>query len=257
MSAFAIVWAWINFSWFASAYDTDDWVYRLTTMLQMVGVVILALGLAPRVRVDRRGRDRQQRRDGRRLRRDAGRDGPALGAGGPPRPAAACGVQDLHRHDPDRPGRVAGPAVRAHDRGPDVPLDHRARRRRVRRPVARGAAQGRHAVAPAPHRRALRAAGDHRARRGDHRHDRVAGGRRRARGPGLDGRRGARRAGRRRADVRAVVDLLRRSRRASSCAAPALRRSAGATGRSRSSPRSWPSAAASTSPRTTSRRSRC
>jgi low temperature requirement protein LtrA len=47
MSAFAIVWAWINFSWFASAYDTDDWVYRLTTMLQMVGVVILALGLAP------------------------------------------------------------------------------------------------------------------------------------------------------------------------------------------------------------------
>jgi low temperature requirement protein LtrA len=47
MSAFAIVWAWINFSWFASAFDTDDWVYRLTTMLQMVGVVILALGLAP------------------------------------------------------------------------------------------------------------------------------------------------------------------------------------------------------------------
>jgi low temperature requirement protein LtrA len=47
MSAFAITWAWINFSWFASAFDTDDWVYRLTTMLQMVGVVILALGLAP------------------------------------------------------------------------------------------------------------------------------------------------------------------------------------------------------------------
>jgi len=42
---FAVCWAWINFSWFASAYDTDDWVYRLTTMLQMVGVIILALGL--------------------------------------------------------------------------------------------------------------------------------------------------------------------------------------------------------------------
>ncbi len=41
----AICWAWINFSWFASAYDTDDWIYRLTTMLQMVGVIILALGL--------------------------------------------------------------------------------------------------------------------------------------------------------------------------------------------------------------------
>jgi low temperature requirement protein LtrA len=44
---FAICWAWINFSWFASAYDTDDWVYRLMTMLQMVGVIILALGIPP------------------------------------------------------------------------------------------------------------------------------------------------------------------------------------------------------------------
>jgi low temperature requirement protein LtrA len=42
---FAIVWAWINFTWFASAYDTDDWFYRVTTMVQMIGVVILALGL--------------------------------------------------------------------------------------------------------------------------------------------------------------------------------------------------------------------
>lgn len=46
-ATFAICWAWINFSWFASAYDTDDWVYRLLTMLQMVGVIILALGLPP------------------------------------------------------------------------------------------------------------------------------------------------------------------------------------------------------------------
>ncbi len=44
-AVFAIWWAWMNFSWFASAYDTDDWVYRLTTMVQMVGVIILALGL--------------------------------------------------------------------------------------------------------------------------------------------------------------------------------------------------------------------
>jgi len=42
---FAIAWAWINFTWFASAYDTDDWFYRLTTMVQMIGVIILALGL--------------------------------------------------------------------------------------------------------------------------------------------------------------------------------------------------------------------
>ncbi len=44
-ATFAITWAWINFSWFASAYDTDDWKYRLTTMVQMVGVLIVALGI--------------------------------------------------------------------------------------------------------------------------------------------------------------------------------------------------------------------
>src|SRR5215203_2755678 len=46
-ASFAICWAWINFSWFASVYDTDDWIFRLTTMVQMIGVLILALGLPP------------------------------------------------------------------------------------------------------------------------------------------------------------------------------------------------------------------
>jgi low temperature requirement protein LtrA len=44
-ATFAVSWAWINYSWFASAYDTDDWVMRLATMVQMVGVIVLALGL--------------------------------------------------------------------------------------------------------------------------------------------------------------------------------------------------------------------
>ena len=44
-ATFAVWWAWVNFSWFASAYNTDDWVYRLTTMVQMAGVIILALGV--------------------------------------------------------------------------------------------------------------------------------------------------------------------------------------------------------------------
>jgi low temperature requirement protein LtrA len=44
-AAFAVSWAWINFAWFASAYDTDDWIFRLTTMVQMFGVLVLALGL--------------------------------------------------------------------------------------------------------------------------------------------------------------------------------------------------------------------
>ena len=44
---FAVCWAWINFSWFASAYDTDDWFFRVATMVQMIGVLVLALGLPP------------------------------------------------------------------------------------------------------------------------------------------------------------------------------------------------------------------
>lgn len=44
---FAVSWAWIQNTWFASAYDTDDWIYRLLTMLQMLGVLVLALGLPP------------------------------------------------------------------------------------------------------------------------------------------------------------------------------------------------------------------
>ncbi|HEY7619611.1 MAG TPA: low temperature requirement protein A [Solirubrobacteraceae bacterium] len=44
-AAFAVSWAWVNYSWFASAYDTDDWVFRLATMVQMAGVIVLSLGL--------------------------------------------------------------------------------------------------------------------------------------------------------------------------------------------------------------------
>jgi low temperature requirement protein LtrA len=44
-ATFGIVWAWINYTWFASAYDTDDWLFRLATLVQMVGVVVFALGL--------------------------------------------------------------------------------------------------------------------------------------------------------------------------------------------------------------------
>jgi low temperature requirement protein LtrA len=44
-ASFAICWAWINFSWFSSAYDTDDWIFRVVTMVQMVGVLVLAIGL--------------------------------------------------------------------------------------------------------------------------------------------------------------------------------------------------------------------
>ncbi|TAJ47267.1 MAG: low temperature requirement protein A [Herbiconiux sp.] len=45
MVFFAIWWAWLNFTWFASAYDTDDVPYRLLTMVQMGGVLVLAAGV--------------------------------------------------------------------------------------------------------------------------------------------------------------------------------------------------------------------
>jgi len=45
MAMFAISIAWISFSWFSSAFGTDDWLYRSLTMLQMIGVVVFALGL--------------------------------------------------------------------------------------------------------------------------------------------------------------------------------------------------------------------
>ena len=45
MVFFAIWWAWMNFTWFASAYDADDVPYRLLTLLQMAGVLVLAAGV--------------------------------------------------------------------------------------------------------------------------------------------------------------------------------------------------------------------
>ncbi|WP_242497707.1 low temperature requirement protein A [Microbacterium protaetiae] len=45
MVFFAIWWAWMNFTWFASAFDTDDWAYRVLTIAQMGGVLVLAAGV--------------------------------------------------------------------------------------------------------------------------------------------------------------------------------------------------------------------
>jgi low temperature requirement protein LtrA len=42
---FAIWWAWMSFTWFASAYDCDDVPYRLTVFVQMTGALIIAAGV--------------------------------------------------------------------------------------------------------------------------------------------------------------------------------------------------------------------
>jgi low temperature requirement protein LtrA len=45
MVFFAVWWAWMNFTWFASAYDTDDAAYRVTVFVQMAGVLVFAAGV--------------------------------------------------------------------------------------------------------------------------------------------------------------------------------------------------------------------
>ncbi|GAA1665954.1 low temperature requirement protein A [Kribbella yunnanensis] len=42
---FAIWWAWMNFTWFATSFATDDWLYRVLTIFQMGGVLVLAAGI--------------------------------------------------------------------------------------------------------------------------------------------------------------------------------------------------------------------
>ena len=44
MVFFAIWWAWVNYSWFASAYDTGDIIFRLMTFVVMTGVLVVAAG---------------------------------------------------------------------------------------------------------------------------------------------------------------------------------------------------------------------
>jgi low temperature requirement protein LtrA len=46
-TTFAVSWAWINYSWLASAYDNDDVFFRLATMVVMIGVLVVALGVPP------------------------------------------------------------------------------------------------------------------------------------------------------------------------------------------------------------------
>ena len=44
MIFFAIWWAWMNHTWFATSFDTDDWLYRIATILQMGGALLVAAG---------------------------------------------------------------------------------------------------------------------------------------------------------------------------------------------------------------------
>ncbi len=45
LAFFAIWWAWMNYTWFASAYDNDDTLFRLLTMVIMAGALTMAAGV--------------------------------------------------------------------------------------------------------------------------------------------------------------------------------------------------------------------
>jgi low temperature requirement protein LtrA len=47
---FAVWWAWMGFTWFANFFDVDDVPYRLTVLLQLLGSLGLAAGVAPMFR---------------------------------------------------------------------------------------------------------------------------------------------------------------------------------------------------------------
>ncbi|WP_285115086.1 low temperature requirement protein A [Leifsonia sp. fls2-241-R2A-40a] len=44
-AVWAVSWAWLNFTWFTSAYGNDDLLFRIATIVQMVGVLVLTYGL--------------------------------------------------------------------------------------------------------------------------------------------------------------------------------------------------------------------
>jgi len=44
-SFFSVWWPWMSYTWFASAYDTDDVPFRMATLVQMIGVLLIAAGM--------------------------------------------------------------------------------------------------------------------------------------------------------------------------------------------------------------------
>ena len=162
---FAIWWAWVNFTWFASAYDVDDLAYRLLTFVQIVGVLILAAGVAARVR------QRGLRRHDDRLRGDARRHGGAVAPGRPGDPAGAAGRAALRgRHQPS--SRSAGYSVCSSPARPASSAFYVLARCEMLVPAGPSAPGRAARLAPRPHQRALRALHPHRVgrvHRGGHR----------------------------------------------------------------------------------------
>ena len=105
MAFFAIWWAWMNFTWFASAYDSDDVLYRLLVLVQLTGALILAAGIGALL---------EERHiepcDDRRLRRHAPRAGRAVAALPAPTPNTAA-LPPIRRGGCRSPGRMDRPVL--------------------------------------------------------------------------------------------------------------------------------------------------
>ena len=148
---------WMNFTWFASAYDTDDVLYRLLTFVQIAGVLVWRPASPRPSRTSTSGR-------GRGLRDHAARAGRAMAARRARRPAGAA------------TSRCASPSASPPsrsllDRAPG--LRRRRSASRCSSPSVRSSSSSRSGrservadhVAPGPHRRTLRTVHDHRPRR--------------------------------------------------------------------------------------------
>jgi hypothetical protein len=106
MVFFGIWWAWMNFTWFASAYDTDDIAYRLAVFVQLVGALIFAAG------VDRPLRRRPPHR-GHRVCRDAtcpGRSVATRSEIGSRAPTGVSPIRDRSRNRAAGVGCIAVPS---------------------------------------------------------------------------------------------------------------------------------------------------
>lgn len=53
----SIMWAWVGYTWLATSFDNDDWLFRVLTLVQMAGVIVVAVGIPDLFTSVREGED--------------------------------------------------------------------------------------------------------------------------------------------------------------------------------------------------------
>ena len=136
----------MNFTWFASAYDTDDVPYRLLTFVQIAGVLVLAAGVPPCVRGARLRVDHGRLRD--HAHRRWWRSGCGPRSSDPERRPGGAALRRRRHVDPGRLAGAAGPAARARLARPARSWRARAARARAGPSVRRVDTRGTPATSP-------------------------------------------------------------------------------------------------------------